>query len=74
MSVESAERIGLLPKIDRQKIRICGNAALSGAERILHDSGCEEEASALAARAETVNLGGNPVFQDFYIEHMMFEE
>ena len=74
MSVESAERIGLLPKIDRQKIQICGNAALAGAERILHDSGCEKEAYALAAGAETVNLGGNPSFQDFYLEHMMFED
>lgn len=74
MSVESAQRIGLLPKIDRQKIRICGNAALAGAERILNDSACEKEASALAAGAETVNLGGNEAFQDFYMEHMMFEE
>ena len=73
MSVESAERIGLFPKIDRQKIQICGNAALAGAERILHDSGCEKEAHELAAGAETVNLGGNPSFQDFYLEHMMFE-
>lgn len=73
MSVESAQRIGLLPKIDRGKIRICGNAALAGAERLLHDSACEKEASALAAGAETINLGGNPAFQDFYIEHMMFE-
>lgn len=73
MSVESAERIGLLPKIDRQKIRICGNAALAGAERILHHSGYEKEVSALAAGAETINLGGNPAFQNLYIQHMLFE-
>ncbi len=74
MSVENAERIGLFPKIDRQRIRICGNAALAGAERILHDRDFEKEASELAKRAETVNLGGNAAFQDFYMEQMMFEE
>ena len=73
MSVENAKRIGLFPEIEEQKIKICGNAALAGAERILHDSECEREASALAERAETVNLGGNPEFQDFYMEYMMFE-
>ena len=53
---------------------ICGNAALAGAERILHDRDFEKEASELAKRAETVNLGGNAAFQDFYMEQMMFEE
>lgn len=74
LSVENAERIGLFPKMDGQRVRICGNAALAGAERILHDRDCEKEASALAERAETVNLGGNAAFQDFYMEQMMFEE
>lgn len=73
MSVENAKRIGLFPEIEEQKIKICGNAALAGAERILHDSECERESAALAERAETINLGGNPEFQDFYMEYMMFE-
>ena len=73
MSVENAKCIGLFPEIEEQKIKICGNAALAGAERILHDSECEREATALAERAETINLGGNPEFQDFYMEYMMFE-
>ncbi len=74
MSVESAEKIGLFPPIEKEKIKICGNAALAGAARILHDSACEKESAALAERAETVNLGGNPQFQDFYMEYMMFDE
>lgn len=73
MSVENAKCIGLFPEIEEQKIKICGNAALAGAERILNDRECEREATALAERVETVNLGGNPEFQDFYMEYMMFE-
>lgn len=72
MSIESAERIGLFPKIDPRRIRICGNAALKGAECILHRRECEKEASELAQRAESVNLGSSAEFQDFYMEHMMF--
>lgn len=74
MSVESAERIGLFPKIDPQRIRICKNAALAGAERILHREECEKETSDLAKRAETVNLGSSAEFQNFYMEHMMFNQ
>jgi len=72
MSVESAVKIGLFPKIDPQKIRICGNAALAGAEHILHCRDREREAFDLAKRAETVNLGSSAEFQTFYMEHMMF--
>ena len=57
MSAKSAERIGLFPKIDLSRIKICGNAALAGAVRILHDRGMEKEATALAERAKTINLG-----------------
>ena len=74
MSAKSAERIGLFPKIDLSRIKICGNAALAGAVRILHDRRMEKEATALAERAKTINLGMNAKFQKFYMEYMMFDE
>ena len=74
MSAKSAERIGLFPKIDLSRIKICGNAALAGAVKILHDRRMEKEAIALAERAKTINLGTNAKFQEFYMEYMMFEE
>ena len=74
MSAKSAERIGLFPKIDLSRIKICGNAALAGAVRILHDRGMEKEATALAERAKTINLGSSAKFQEFYMEYMMFDE
>ena len=74
MSAKSAERIGLFPKIDLSRIKICGNAALAGAVRILHDRRMEKEATALAERAKTINLGTSAKFQKFYMEYMMFDE
>lgn len=74
MSVKSAERIGLFPKIDLSRIKICENAALAGAVKILHNRRMEKEATALAERAKTINLGTNAKFQNFYMEYMMFEE
>lgn len=74
MSAKSAERIGLFPKIDLSRIKICGNAALAGAVRILHDRRMEKEATALAERAKTINLGSSAKFQEFYMEYMMFDE
>ena len=55
-------------------IKICGNAALAGAVRILHDRRMEKEATALAERAKTINLGSSAKFQEFYMEYMMFDE
>ena len=74
MSAKSAERIGLFPKIDLSRIIICGNAALAGAVRILHDRRLEKEATALAERAKTINLGPSAKFQEFYMKYMMFDE
>ncbi len=74
MSAKSAEKIGLFPKIDLSRIKICGNAALAGAVKILHDRRMEKEATALAERAKTINLGTSAKFQEFYMEYMMFEE
>lgn len=74
MSAKSAERIGLFPKIDLSRIKICGNAALAGAVRILHDRRLEKEATALAERAKTINLGSSAKFQEFYMKYMMFDE
>lgn len=74
MSAESAEKIGLFPKVDLSRIKICGNAALAGAVRILHDRACEKAAAELARQAVTINLGTSAKFQEFYMEYMMFDE
>ena len=73
LNKESAVAIGLIPKALGGHIRVCGNAALSGAERLLLDVGLRERADALARSASVCNLASNPIFSARFIENMSFE-
>ena len=72
MNLRSAARIGLLPESLTDRVRILGNAAIDGAAILL----CNErraEIDAIARHSAHVPLGGNPRFNDCYMNAMMFE-
>jgi len=74
LNLMSAAGIGLLPRRLIPRVKVVGNAALAGASRMLlsqHDLSC---ARSIAALASHVELGGNPLFNSLYMEHMMFPE
>ncbi len=68
----SAAVIGLYPPELEEKVKVIGNAALTGASMILRRKQFAEETSLYARNAEVVELSGNPVFRDHYVEGMMF--
>ena len=72
LNVESAVTIGLLPQALKDKAKILGNAALSGAVQVLLNRHAREALSAIATKSEHVNLGGDPKFNEMYIEKMFF--
>lgn len=74
LNLTSAAGIGLLPRRLIPHVKVVGNAALSGASRILLSGGDMHRARSIAARASHVALGGNPLFNDLYMQHMMFPE
>lgn len=74
LNVESAVTIGLLPEVLKDRAKIIGNAALAGAAQVLLNRNARETLSAIAASSEHVNLGGNPEFNEKYIEMMFFGE
>ncbi len=74
MDVRSAAAIGLFPAVLTQRARVIGNAALTGAARLLLDKSLQEQARQIAASAAHVNLGGNPRFNQHYMDRMMFEQ
>lgn len=74
LNVQSAAVIGLLPAALTERTAILGNAALSGAARVLLNVKEQAELRKIAALASHVNLGGNPRFNEKYIEQMMFGE
>ena len=73
LNVDSAAAIGLIPPELASRVEIIGNAALSGAAAMLLDGQYRQTGRQVAALSSHVNLGGNPKFNENYIEHMLFE-
>ena len=69
----SAAAIGLLPATLVPRIRTIGNGSLDGASQTLLDTDKKDTLRVIAVSARLVNLGGNPKFNAYYIEKMMFE-
>lgn len=74
LNVESAVRVGLIPVELKNRVEVLGNAALAGAERMLLNRSEAEKARRIAGCAQHVNLGGNPSFNERYMEQMFFPE
>lgn len=73
LNVESAADIGLIPNELKSRVTILGNASLAGAVNALLNKNTWKQLRRIASTSQHVNLGGNPKFNDYYIEHMMFE-
>ncbi len=68
----SALRIGLLPPVEPERVRLVGNAAGVGARFALVDSRVTERAAALASRAEYVDLAGHAGYQATFMAALEF--
>jgi uncharacterized 2Fe-2S/4Fe-4S cluster protein (DUF4445 family)/DNA-binding response OmpR family regulator len=68
----SAMRIGLLPRVNPEKIISLGNAALTGANMILLSKRYWERSAEIAADLEHLELSGHADFFDSFIEEMNF--
>lgn len=69
----SAVNIGLLPYELKDKIRVIGNAALTGASMLLLNRSLRSETAKFVSEVTVTELSGNPLFADEYMERMMFE-
>jgi uncharacterized 2Fe-2S/4Fe-4S cluster protein (DUF4445 family) len=65
-------RIGLLPKVDPEKIVSLGNAAATGANMILLSKYYWEKSAEIATSLELIELSGHADFFDSFIEEMSF--
>lgn len=74
LNLDSASRIGLIPRAMAEKAETVGNAALGGAAMLLLDRSAIAEAERVARDAFTVELSSNPIFSDLYTSGMMLEE
>lgn len=74
LNVESAAYIGLIPNELADKTEILGNAALAGCAMVLLNEDEKAELERIASVSRHVNLGGNPKFNDSYVNNMFFGE
>ncbi|MBR4078899.1 MAG: DUF4445 domain-containing protein [Christensenellaceae bacterium] len=72
LNIESAAAIGLIPELLAGKVKVIGNAALSGAAQILLHTPSVKRAQEIAKSSVHVNLGGNPKFNERYMDNMFF--
>ena len=74
LNLQSAADIGLISAALVEKANVLGNAAVAGAVKLLLDESSWQQAECLASAAKQLNLGGNPKFNENYIEQMLFPE
>ena len=74
LNAASAAAVGLFPEALASRARVLGNAALAGAAALLLDRGRLERAREIAGLARHVDLGGNPRFNQHYMDNMLFPE
>jgi len=74
LNVMNAAAIGLIPSELAGRARVIGNAALTGAGMLLLDTENLKEIRRIAGLSRHVALGGNPVFNQAYMEEMLFPE
>lgn len=72
LNIASAAKIGLIPARLTDRVEILGNAALAGAAQILLDGEKLRQAEGIAASSRHMNLGGNPQFNENYMNAMLF--
>lgn len=70
----NARRIGLLPQLDKSRIRFIGNAACMGAKAVLLSRNFRVLADEIAAMAEHVDLSADPECQMEFGMAMMFPD
>jgi uncharacterized 2Fe-2S/4Fe-4S cluster protein (DUF4445 family) len=73
LNVSNARKIGLLPDIPLERVRLCGNTSLSGSEHMLLSPARCEELESLRKRATTVNLSQLPEFETLFIENLYLQ-
>jgi len=71
LNLDSALILGILPK--NIEIQAVGNSALMGCVRAISDETAFEKLIKLTAKAKEINLSVHPLFNDLFMEHMMFE-
>lgn len=69
---ESAINVGLIPRIEKSRIKAAGNTSLKGALMCIGNKNVPEEMQKAARDCTQINLGGNSDFNQKFMDNMLF--
>ncbi|MBM4438851.1 MAG: DUF4445 domain-containing protein [Candidatus Rokubacteria bacterium] len=72
VSIASAQRIGLIPRLPCGEVRYVGNAASLGAQLCLLSENERAAAERVAERIEHISLATHPDFEDIFVDALSF--
>lgn len=72
LDIGNAGKIGLIPEELVRKVKVIGNAALTGASMLLLNTELRAVTERTVLGSEIVTLSSNPVFTEEYMERMFF--
>ena len=73
LNIKNSKRIGLLPKIDEEKIIFIGNSSLAGARALLLSSQARKKIESLVKKIQFISLATEPSFQKNFIDALEFK-
>lgn len=73
LDLNSAMRVGLLPTVDRERVRLLANAGLVGCEKLLLDPAAQALLNAIVGRSRVVNLGGVFEYEERFIDNLRLQ-
>ena len=72
INTKSAQNIGLIPNIEKEKVYFAGNAAAGGAVTLLLNKEQVQFSQEFAKSVKALELANSEIFMEKYIENMMF--
>ena len=73
LNIENTMKIGLLPRIDKDKIAFIENASLAGAKTLLISAPSRKEIEALVKKIRFISLASRPSLQQNFVEAIEFQ-
>lgn len=68
-----AVEIGMLPKELTEKIEAVGNSSLGGVVKYISENASKDDINHIVDVTEEINLSNDIDFNEFYVDHMVFE-
>ncbi len=73
LNIDNAKKIGLIPNIENNKIKIIGNSALNGTMDIMQYSEAKEYVNKLSKNIKIVNMSKSSSFDFIYLENLYLQ-